>query len=71
VTTIRATTRTPPPTPAPMPTFAPTDRPESGFEEDVALLLDSVVGAALGAGVALAVMACAASLVDADGFESE
>jgi hypothetical protein len=54
-----------------MPAFAPTDRPESGVEEDVALLLDSVVGAALGAGVALAVMACAASLVDADGFESE
>jgi hypothetical protein len=70
VTTIRATTRTLPPTPAPMPAFAPTERPKSGAE-DVALLLDWLVGAALEVGVALAVTTCAASLVDADGFESE
>jgi hypothetical protein len=56
-----------------MPAFAPTERPESGTEEVVALLFVSLVGAALGVGVgvALAVMACAASLVEADGFESE
>jgi hypothetical protein len=71
VRTITATTRTPPPTPAPMPAFAPTERPESGAEEDVALLLGSLVGATLEVGVTLAVMTCAASLVDADGFESE
>ena len=61
-----AATRAPPPMPAPMPAFAATERPVFDAGGDVALLLvwpaESVVG------VAVAVVAMATPLVDADGL---